>query len=261
MFNFNFSGAMLSGGNSGGGSVSNGGNAETTTNAGQATSSGEGNFTVTGGSSGFISSNQFGTVMGSSNGGTSGMSMGQGTSSDVGESNFTGSVTGMGNNTFGGQLSGVFFLTPQQPAAVPVATGNNGGFASSIGSINLADTGVGMGTDANATSTGTGNTFGSSELIVNSLFGIAGGSASGTANGTTGAVGSNADPGVLGNFGLNGTSDNSFNNIGGAFLTTGAFGGSGGTVSGSSPPPGLFNFNPSGRQPAFGGAFTFGAQP
>jgi hypothetical protein len=246
----------LSGGNTGSGSVSNVGSAETTNNNGEATSSGEGNFTVTGGSSGFVSSNQFGNIMGSSNGGTSGMSMGQGTSTDVGESNFTGSVTGQGNNAFGGQLSAVTFLPPPQPDGdgaptnnngfgifgTPVATGTNGGFAGSAGTVDLEDTGMGVGTDANASSTGVGNTFGSSQLIVTSIFGIAGGTASGVANGAAGVVGMNAMSGVLGNFALNGTSLNSFNNFGGGFLTAGAVGA--GPVAGSSPN----FFNPTGRQ-------------
>jgi hypothetical protein len=271
------------GGNTGGGSVSNGGSAETTTNMGQATSSGEGNFTVTGGSSGFISSNQFGNVMGSSNGGSSGQSIGQGTSSDVGESNFTGSVMGQGNNTFGGQLSGITFLQPEPvaPAAdtgegdaaatttapvsnnngfgifgIPVATGNNGGFAGSLGTVDSEGSGMGMGTAANASSTGVGNTFGSSELIVTSIFGIAGGTASGNANGTSGTVGMNAMPGVLGNFALNGTSVNSFNNIGSGFLTAGSLGG--GPVASGGTAPAQFNFNPTGRLPQ-GGNFQFGS--
>jgi hypothetical protein len=259
-FKYNFSGAILMGGNSGGGSVNNAGSVETTDTLGMATSGGSGNFTVTGGSSGFVSSGEFGNVMGASAGGTSGMSIGMGSSTDVGESNFTGVVKASGNNTFSGQLSGVSFLTPPAPDGtegdagattgnnnafgmfgVPFATGNTGGFAAVIGNVDSEGTDVGMGTMATGSSMGGGNTFGSSELIATSIFGIAGGTASGAANGTTSTIGSNAIDGVLGNFGGNGTTFNSFNNLGSGFLVAGSTGG--GPVAAS---PGQLNFNPFG---------------
>jgi hypothetical protein len=205
--------------------------------------------------------------MGAAAGGMGSTSTGMGTSTDIGESNFTGSVAGWGNNILenrilpdpsrGGATTCLvgnsralpfsrhrlcrlerrirpWKVTHQLLAATtmvlesPFSAGNNGVFTGSVGTLDSEGMGVGMGTDADASSTGGGNTFGSSALIVNSIFGIAGGTASGAANGTSGTDGM---PDVLGNFGLNGTS---FNNLGYGFIGAGSLGG-GPVAPGSSP--------------------------
>jgi hypothetical protein len=264
--NFDFSdfgdgsAGFLTGGNTGGGSTTNTGFTGNENAAGVSTSTGSGNFSVSGQSGGFVSSPMFGSAQGGSSGGANGASGGMGNSENIGTSNFTGSVSGLGNQTFGGQLSPIAIgvgMNPDPPAPAPdknngkdkgdnkngkgkdaetaapadpapnvftfpVATGPTGGFATALGNINTVSEGTGQGVDSAGTTTGSGNTFGSSQLLANSIFGIAGGSASGLAFGNvTAGGGTSPVAGQSGLFTVNGTSNNSFNNLGAGFLIGG----------------------------------------
>jgi hypothetical protein len=210
-----FNGAVLFGSNSAGGSTNNQGAAETQSANGTASTSGTGNFTVTSGSSGFFTGPGVGTIEGASEVGSTGSSQAAGSTVDVGDTNVTGSSDGQVNSAFGGVLS--------DPFGFPgVGVGPTGGFASVLGNFQSSSMGTGQGNNSAVSSSGSGNTFGNSQLIANNIFGdIAGGTATGVAQGITFAggmpgAGNSSLPGVP--FTVNGTTTNSFNNGGSGFF-------------------------------------------
>jgi hypothetical protein len=224
-----FTGGIVSGTSSGGGTATGSGSAQTSLLAGMvgvSSGTGSGDFTTTSGSSGSINT-VFGSAEGSSAAGGAGTQAGNVgiTLGGLGTLTFDGTTSSSGNGSFGAGLSPVQFNTvitevPGTPipelfggskkggstgggvtpptfitTIVPVSTGPTGGFGTGSGGLNIASTTTGtlMGTMAMqigvGSSGGTATNFGGGSGSATNFFGTAGGLGSGAGTGAANAAG------------------------------------------------------------------------
>jgi hypothetical protein len=252
-----FSGGIASGTSTGGGTATGTGSAAVATNTGITDASGNGEFTITSGSSGFVDT-VYGSANGSSAAGGTGMQAGTASAMlGVGTISFDGNTASSGIGGFGAGFSPVQFNTvvteipgsaipatsgsPKKggttgggvspptfvTTVVPVSTGPTGGFGSGSGALNVESTTTGT-LKGGVTTIGTGSSggaatnFGGGMGSASNIFGTAGGLGSGAGTGGAAATGNTKFDTTNGIFTGTGGATGNFNNQGsGIFGTNG----------------------------------------
>ena len=256
-----FSGGQVSGTATGGGTATGSGSAQTgdeCDDGAAASGTGNGEFTTTSGSSGFINT-VFGSAEGSSAAGGTGTQAGNVgiTGGGLGTLTFAGTTSSSGNGSFGAGLSPVQFNTvvtevPGTPipelfggskkggssgggvtpptfitTIVPVSTGPTGGFGNGSGGLNIASTttgtlkeDTGLAGVGVGSSGGTATNFGGGSGSATNFFGTAGGLGAGAGTGAANAAGDTKFDKTNGIFTGTGGSTGNFANMGSGLFGT-----------------------------------------
>jgi hypothetical protein len=242
-FPTSFKGGSVSGFATGGGSAGGSGSVTGGDVLGTETANGSGDFSVTGGSSGFVNT-IYGDAQGSAAAGATGSQTGAVKATlGVGTVEFGGTTDANGAGSFGAGFSPVGFkaVTRTIPGTaiesqgskkggstlslpttvtnfVPFSTGPTGGFGAGTGGINInsGSTGtlMGIATIGSGSSTGGATSFGGGSGTASNDFGSAGGLGSGAATGDAIGGGTTTLDQVNGMFTGLGTSNTNFNNAG-----------------------------------------------